>query len=508
MKNSLSKEWLLIIGLAVFKLVIHLITNTNYELHRDALLYYSLGEHIDWGFVSVPPLTPLISKISLFLFGHNTFALRFFPAVAGAISVIIIAKIVRELKGGKWAILIATAAFILSPAFLRSNTLFQPVTFNQFFWLLSAYLLVRLILTSDPKKWLWIFLVWGLAFQNKYSIAFFIIATFLALLLTEHRRLFLSKYFVFGGIIGLLIILPNIAWQHVHNWPLIHHMNELQETQFVHVSVAGFLIDQLVMNLPALIIWMTGLIVFLFFRAEKDYRALGFLYLFIILILILFQGKSYYTLGIYPMLFALGGYAISKYFHTTLDYVVIGLTLLISLPLIPFSLPVYSHQKMAAYSKPVAEFTNRWEDGSINKIPQDYADMTGWKALASIVADFYHSLPDTTKSRCLIYAEDYAEAGAIRFYGKERGLPEPIGFNDNFILWAPDTIDKSPVIYINEEVGDIKQLFDKYEVIGQVDNKYFRGNDLKVFFCTQPKDVLPVFYREKVGALKSIYKHR
>ncbi|MCF8308502.1 MAG: glycosyltransferase family 39 protein [Bacteroidales bacterium] len=505
MKNSLSKEWLLIIGLATFKLVIHLATNTNYELHRDALLYYSLGEHLDWGFVSVPPLTPLISKISLFLFGHNTFALRFFPAVAGAVSVVLVAKIVRELKGGKWAILIAAAAFILSPAFLRSNTLFQPVTFNQFFWLLSAYLLVRLILTSDPKKWLWIFLVWGLAFQNKYSIAFFIIATFLALLLTKHRRLFFSKYFVFGGIIGLLIILPNIAWQHFHNWPLIHHMNELQETQFVHVSISGFLIDQLVMNLPALIIWMTGLIVFLFFKAEKDYRALGFLYLFIILILIVFQGKSYYTLGIYPMLFALGGYAIGKYFHPTLKYAAIGLTLLIAVPLLPFSLPIFSHEKMAEYSKPVAEFTNRWEDGKVHEIPQDYADMTGWKELSAVVSDFYHSLPDSTKSGCLIYAEDYAEAGAIMFYGKKSGLPEPISFSDSFILWAPDSIDNVPVIFINEEPGDAEDLFEEYKVVGQVENKYFRENDLKVFYGSKPKDSLKYFYRQTIRKLKERY---
>lgn len=68
MKKTRSKEWLLIIGLAVFKLVLHLVTNTNYELHRDVLLYYSLGEHLDWGFVSVPPVTPLISKISFFPF--------------------------------------------------------------------------------------------------------------------------------------------------------------------------------------------------------------------------------------------------------------------------------------------------------------------------------------------------------------------------------------------------------------------------------------------------------
>ncbi len=43
MSKRISKEWLIIIGLALLKLGIHLATNTNYELHRDAFLYYSSG---------------------------------------------------------------------------------------------------------------------------------------------------------------------------------------------------------------------------------------------------------------------------------------------------------------------------------------------------------------------------------------------------------------------------------------------------------------------------------
>ena len=138
MLNRITKEQLIITGLVLFKLCIHLVTNTNYELHRDALLYYSLGEHLDWGYASVPPFIALISNFSTFVFGNTVFALRFFPALIGSVSVLIIAKIVKELKAGILAIIIAVLAFIFSPAFLRSNTLFQPVSFNQFFWLFSG----------------------------------------------------------------------------------------------------------------------------------------------------------------------------------------------------------------------------------------------------------------------------------------------------------------------------------------------------------------------------------
>jgi 4-amino-4-deoxy-L-arabinose transferase-like glycosyltransferase len=291
--KKLTTEWRVILGLVLLKLMIHLATNTNYELHRDALLYFSLGEHLDMGFVSVPPLIGLIAKIATSLLGDTVFALRLFPALIGGVSVLIIAKIVQELKGGIFAIVTACLAFILSPAFLRSNTLFQPVSFNQFFWLLSGYLIIRLLNTRDPRYWLYIFLVWGIAFLNKYSIAFLIIATLAAFPLTYHRELMKSKYFIYGGILGIVIILPNLIWQHTHGWPLVHHLAGLQKYQFANVTVSGFLIGQVLMNLHAMVIWFAGLLYFLFASAEKKYRIFAYIYIFTVLIILLLSGKSY-----------------------------------------------------------------------------------------------------------------------------------------------------------------------------------------------------------------------
>ena len=505
MTKKISKETALILTLAVIKLLIHLFTNTNYELHRDALLYYSLGEHPALGYLSVPPLIGVFAKLSTLLFGHSVFALRFFPALIGSISVVIIAKMVKELGGGIWAIIIAALAFILSPAFLRSNTLFQPVSFNQFFWLLSGYLIIKLLKTTNPKFWLYIFLVWGIAFLNKYSIAFFIVAFLLAILLTSHRQLMKSKYFFIGGGIGLFIILPNLLWQVNHNWPLMHHMSELYETQFANVSVKGFLIGQLFMNFPALIVWITGLIVFLFFKAEKNYRAIGLGVLITVLIILFLHGKSYYTLGLYSILFALGGYAIERYFKPYLRYAVLAIMVLFCLPLIPISLPVYSFEKIENYTKPMAQFVNQWEDGKIHNIPQDYSDMTGWKELSTIVTNFYQSLPEEEQNNCAIYADNYGQAGAVYFYGGKKGLPAPISFNDNFLLWAPDQVEKEELIYINHELGDIKDLFQSYRLIGQVDDPYFRENGLQVYYCTNPNNNFKSFYANKVASLKKNY---
>lgn len=496
----------IVTGLALLKLIIHLFTNTNYELHRDALLYYSLGEHIDWGYMSVPPFIAIVSKVSTLLFGNTTFALRFFPAVIGSISVIIIARIVTELKGGTFAIIIASLAFILSPAFLRSNTLFQPVSFNQFFWLLSGYLTVKLINTREPKYWIWIFVVWGIGFLNKYSISFFIVSSLVAMLLTEHRVLLKSTYFFIGGTIGIVIILPNLLWQHSYNWPLIHHMQELQKYQFANVSVAGYILDQFIMNFPGLIVWLTGLIVFLLYKSERKFSVLIYTYIITVLIILFLRGKSYYTLGLYPILFALGGYAIEKYYKEVWKYVTLVLIVLLSLPMLPLSIPIMSHEKIAEYTKPTAEFTNRWEDGKVYNLPQDYADMTGWKELSSLVINHYNSLPQNKKDSCFIFAGNYGQAGAIFFYGKKFGLPEPISFNDNFVLWAPDSIGKFDLLYIEHDISDLELLYDSILKIGEVDNPYFRENGLEVYYCTRPKDILPEFYANDIKAERSRFK--
>jgi len=502
-KLNISKEWYIIIGLALFKLLIHFLTNTNYELHRDAFLYYSLGENLDWGFMSSPPLIGIVSKISVLIFGNTVFALRFFPAFIGAISVIFIALIVKELKGSTFAIVIASLTFICSPSFLRSNTLFQPVSFNQFFWLLSGYYIVRLINNQNPKLWLSVFIIWGFGFLNKYSIAFFIVGTLLAFLLSKHRKLFMSKYFIIGGVIGTLMILPNLFWQHNHNWPLIHHMNELYKYQFVNVSKVGFIIDQFVMNFPAIIVWISGLIVFLFFNKYKKYRILPLIYLFTLLYLLFSGGKSYYTLGLYPILFALGGYTIDKFFKPVYKYLTLGFMLIISWFMLPFSLPIYSLEKVAEISKKTAPFTNRWEDGKIHNLPQDYADMTGWEELSGMVIDAYQNLPDSIKNNCVIYAEEYCTAGATMFYGKKHGLPDPICFNDNFLLHAPDSINPSVFIYVNDEVGDIEWLFKNIELVYEINNKYFRENGEQVYVCTQPRDIFPEFFAQKTAMLKN-----
>ncbi len=129
---------MLIIFFVIIKLLIHFLTFANYELHRDAYLYYAQSEHLAWGYVAVPPSIAVVGKIATTLFGNTTFGLRFFPALIGAFNLVIIGLMAKELNGKKATLILASLVFLLSPAYLHTNTLFQPVSFNQFYWLLAG----------------------------------------------------------------------------------------------------------------------------------------------------------------------------------------------------------------------------------------------------------------------------------------------------------------------------------------------------------------------------------
>jgi len=241
-KFNFSNPWYLIIALALLKLIIHFITSANYGLQRDAYLYIAEAHHLSFGYLSIPPLTPVLIRIMELFFGDSVFAVRVLPALIGALSIVVIGKMVLEFGGKHWAILLACVSFLMSPAFLRSNSLLQPVSVNQFFWLISLYIVLKMVKTRNTDYWAYLGIIWGLAFLNKYSIVFLAAAVFLGLLITKRRYLIQSPNLLIGIGFGLLIISPNLVWQHMHNWPVITHMIELTQNQLVNVNI-----DQLIL---------------------------------------------------------------------------------------------------------------------------------------------------------------------------------------------------------------------------------------------------------------------
>jgi len=520
MKNGLSvfrtdSYWIVAILFICIKLCLHLFTNTNYELHRDELLYFNMGDHLSFGYASVPPFIGFLAFAVKAVTGYSVFGIRLIPALLGGASVYIIAKIIRELWGSIPALIMASSAYLLSPGFLLFDTLFTPNVVEQFLWLLLTYCLFQLILKNDPKRWIWIALVAGLAFLNKYSIVIVLIGFVIALTASPYRKLFISNYFLYSVLIFFTLILPNLLWQYSHNWPVLYHMNELKITQLHILNYSDFLVDIFTLNSASTIIWLTGLTSLLFFKKESKYQCIGIASCIVIFLFFMMHGKGYYILGIIPFLFAYGGYTLEKYLKGkffSVYYALFSLVMAASLMALPYGLPLLSFKQLNNYSKNNGNYVvypfSRWEDGKLHPMPQVYADMTGWHELTGYVALAYHQIPEKVKNKCTIIAErNYGYAGAVHFYGKEYGLPDAVTFLDSYTLWAPDSIPLGPVIYINSQIGEFNNMFHQITEIGCVKNKYFRENGLKVFLCMNPKIDIREVYKQKARKEKRIYQY-
>jgi predicted membrane-bound mannosyltransferase len=103
-RESLTSDIAILVYLSLFKLLLHFFTNNQYGHFRDEMYYLECGEHLDWGYADHSPLIALVAKTTRVLLGESLFAIRFFPAVAGAAIVFLTGIITRELGGGRFAV--------------------------------------------------------------------------------------------------------------------------------------------------------------------------------------------------------------------------------------------------------------------------------------------------------------------------------------------------------------------------------------------------------------------
>src|SRR5205814_8630643 len=73
----------------------------------------------------------------------------------------------------------------------------------------------------------------------------------------------------------------------------------------------------------------------------------------------------------------------------------------------------------------------RWEDGRDHELPQDFADMLGWRELDAKVDSVYARLPD--KNSTLVLCDNYGQAGAINYYTSQN--IKAVSFNADYIDW-------------------------------------------------------------------------
>ena len=504
-------NWGLIIFLAAAKFSLPFILQSPvYEPHRDELLYLAEGHCVALGFMEVPPLLSIFAWLTN-LFGSTIFWIKFWPSLFGAVTVIYTCLIAAEFGGKIYAQLIAGLG-IISGAYLRMHFLFQPNALEIFFWTLSIYFLVCFLKNNETRFLYGLVFALVLSWWSKYSVVFFAASIVIALLLSKYRFLFLQKRIYTAMLLGLLFILPNIWWQYANGWPLVFHMRELQETQLKFLSPVGFLTDQLLYLVPVAFVWIRGLI-WLF--KQKQWRFLGWTYFFIITLLVLGRGKSYYSMGIYPMLLGAGGVALEQLSEkrkwSRPLYILVIVT--VNLILIPALLPIWEPQKLAAfYKKYKIEKTGllKWEDQQNHPLPQDFSDMLGWKEMAQKVAKAYGQFSTEEKKDVFIFCNNYGMAGAVNYYAPKYHLPPAYSDNASFLYWLPLNKYITNMILVtndaNEQQHDWARGFHQIVKLDSVTNFYARERGDYIYLFKGADENFNHFFKEKIEKDRAAFR--
>ena len=501
--------------LCAIRLVIpYLLQSPVYEPHRDELLYLAQGHHMAFGYLEIPPVLSIFAWLTRIL-GNGMFWIKLWPSLMGVVTMFFTFRIIERLGGGRFAMFLTFLAFLFG-AYLRVFFLFQPNAPEILFWILISYSVLRYIQTEKNSYLYYMGICIGLGLLSKYSVGLFVVSLFLGLALTRERKVFGNRHFYFACILGGLIFLPTAIWEYLHHFPIMVHMRQLDQRQLQYVSHSSFLKDQLIMNLPAAFVWIAGLYYTGFSFKGRKYRPFAWAYFWVIALLLILHGKNYYSLGIYPLLFGFGSYHLESFSQNRTRAWRLGMvtfTLVLGLLFLPIMLPIAKPARLDRIYQQIGAAktgTLRWEDLRNHPLPQDFADMLGWREMAQKATKAYDQLDSTQKAHTFIFCDNYGEAGAIQYYGHRLGLPEGHSDNGSFLLWLPKKQYITNLLLITDDQKEMTHPFIKdFKSVAYLDsitNPYARERGSLVILLMGADSAFNKMMQQKFRKDKDVYK--
>ena len=485
-------QWAPLLCIAAAITLIHLLTNGRYGFHRDELQFLSDARHLDWGFVSYPPLTPFLERVSLESFGLSMVGLRLFSVLAQAAVIVVTGLMAKELGGGRLAQVTAALAVALSPLPLFEGTEFQYTTFAYLWWVLIAYFTIRLLRTENPLWWLAIGAAVGLGLLTKYDIVFFIAGILAGVVFTRARRFVLSGWFWAGIALALLIFLPNFLWLVLHDFISYHFLHHIHVRDVGEGRAQGFFHAQfwVCVNLFAAPLWIAGLVAFVW---SRRYRMLAWMYLVPLAIFFIAKGRGYYVAAAYPMLLAMGAAvgerwvaSLPKLGQRTLEAIFFTGLAACGAYVSARVLPLQS-------SGPLRDFV-------LDK-NSDLREEFGWNELVRTVAGIRDSLTPEQQANMGVIVGNYGEQGAIEILGPPYHLPPSISLTNSAWLRGYPSPQPTTLIVVGVSREDVDKIFTGCRLAGHNGNSEGIKNEESefhpdIFVCGSPRLPWPEFWKK------------
>jgi hypothetical protein len=485
-----ASDTALLVYIALASVAIHLILGNRYGWHRDELATLEDARHLAWGFPAYPPVTPFFGRISWELFGSSVRGFRFFANITQAVTVVLAGFMARDMGGRRGAQLIT--AFAALPFVIGGGYQMMYVAFDALAWVLTAYFVVKLLQTEDPRWWVAIGAGIGFGMMCKYTIGFFVLSIVAGVCLTPARRYLKSKWLWVGVGLSILIWLPNLLWQWQHHFVSLDFLSHIHARDVRQGRTDYFLPQQLMMTGMRAPLALAGLWFCFAAPAGKRFRMIGWMYVVTLALFTVARGRWYYMGPAYPMVYAAGAVwgeqwlaSMSRGRAMAIRRAV-WITLLVELA------------TTIAFWLPVPAVNSRWWNIN-NSLTGDFREQLGWHELVAEVARIRDTLTPEERAHLGIIGTNYGEAGAINLYGPEFGLPRAISGVNSF--WYRGYGDPPPqtVIILGLSRRYMDESFSNCRLAGHTPNPYNvkneeTGDHPDIYVCGPPKAGWPTFW--------------
>lgn len=492
---GLSAIPLVIFAGAVIKFALHLYVAPGYGFFGDELYTIALSKRLAFGYVDLPPLVPALMALSRALLGESPFAYRIVPALAGAVTLVFVCLIAREFGGKAFAVALSALGFIVTPVWLSVDSIFCYDSIDQMVLAGFLYVLVRFLRTGNPRLWLLLGVLAGIACNTKMTLLFLGPGFLIALLVSKTRRDLLTPWPWLGATICLLMVAPYLLWQFANDWPTLEYWTTYGAARVYQASLPQYLLNILVYMNPFLLpLWLLGL--YRIFRRMEgvNYGFLGLLFGVTLALMFTLHASARMLVALFLPLLAsgavfveelLGGLRREKWLKAT----AVAYLLAVGIYIIPVSLPILTPDQLKTYTQnfmPSPLIVKEFNGMNFSTSPV-LAGRLGWDELTRDVAAVYESLSTQDRAVAGIYADGYMVAGAIDQLGPQYGLPPAVSGHLTYYLWGPG-YSWDVMLIIATRTNNMAVFFDEceFKAVSQRGD-HVLGGDLYIYVCRDPK---------------------
>lgn len=483
---------LLILAALSFVLVLyHILTSafSGYGYFIDEFYYIACSKHLAFGYVDHPPLSIFILAVSRWVLGNSLAAIRLFPALAIGTTAFLAGIIARRLGGSCIAMMIAALAVVVMPVYLLMGSFYSMNAFEPLIWTTILYLVIRLVQEDNARYWLAIGLLMGIGLETKHTMVLYGVALIAGMLVTGTRRYVWNRWFLWGMVSCVLLLLPNLIWQYLHGYPSLEFYRNAMVNKNIPTPPLNVLLAQVMFSNPfALPLWIAGLGYIFFAPDGSRYRFLAWTYILLLgVMLVSGSSRPDRIAAMYVFLFAAGAVTVDKLRNPSARRAAVKLTMTLLIIGGTVFFPVFTPLLPPPVLKNYLSTLGLSFDIEIGKrneaLPQWLADRLGWRELAADVGEVYHALSAGEQQNAVIISTNYGEAGALELYGSEFSLPPVFATHNSYHSWGPpaDSVKTFIAVFVSW-----RHLEGKFDSVVEASVHTCE-------FCTRPQQRIPIY---------------